>query len=83
MNDRTTVFNVSVSVFVPPHPPPSDAAGYNRVYLRAGLDHLSGHGGKHLPELPREQNPPPADDAAAFRTLATLDFIASVAICWS
>lgn len=26
--------------------PPSDADGHNRVYLRAGLDHLSGHRGK-------------------------------------
>lgn len=26
--------------------PTSDAAGHNRVYLRAGLDHLSGYGGK-------------------------------------
>ncbi|TWW79149.1 Ephrin type-B receptor 5 [Takifugu flavidus] len=29
-------------------PPVSDAAGYNRVYLRAGLDHLSGHGGSEV-----------------------------------
>lgn len=31
--------------------PFSDAAGHNRVYLRAGLDHLSRHGGKYRREL--------------------------------
>lgn len=33
-------------VFVSASLPDSDAAGHNRVYLGAGLDHLSRHGGK-------------------------------------
>ncbi len=37
---------LSYLVFVSVSSPVSDAAGHNRVYLRAGLDHLSRHRGK-------------------------------------
>lgn len=49
-------------------PPVSDAAGYNRVYLGAGLDHLSGHGGKHLPELPGKETSPSTTEITARQT---------------
>lgn len=78
MNDGTTVFNISAFIFVPP--PLSDAAGHNRVYLRAGLDHLSGHGGKHPPELLGEPNPPSEDDAEHLRRSTSSSLLPSVGI---
>lgn len=41
-------FFYSSLAFVCASSPASDAAGHNRVYLRAGLDHLSRHRGKLL-----------------------------------
>lgn len=44
---RLFIFPVQLDSFlVSASFPASDAAGHNRIYLRAGLDHLSGHRGK-------------------------------------
>lgn len=44
--------------------PISDAAGHDRVYLRAGLDHLPGHGGKQEASLAQHTQPKTRESTA-------------------